>query len=219
MKQHRGLLLALAAGLILLALVGLGWQNRQEVSARHKLDEILGPKTGNLFPDNSPALPDPSMPDMNLPEPPALGQLDAPNSFFGFNIPMPKSGVEVKETPQAYELRIPLADPENESSIKLNVDPHRIEVAGQTGSKSGGAQITSSFMQSFSTSSEVLPDKISRKTEKKGDNTELVITIPKKTPGQLTEPTPKPAKPNRIEEQPPTPSLDDSFDDREHTVI
>lgn len=179
-------------GLIALLVVGSLFFTRgdsHEQAARQKLDSVLGTdsNSGNL--SELPPAQNPGGPDSNAPMlPPGW---DLSNMFH-----MPDVGVQVQETPQAYTLRIPLADPKDESSVKLSVNPHHIEVSGQSGTQKDGASMTSSFMQSFTTASELLPDKISKKQEKKGSQTELVITIPKKNPGQS-------ASPNRPTDIPP----------------
>ncbi len=197
MRNRRKVLLSLLAGFILLA-SSLAFNLRQSVgqmAAREKLDNLLGqdnpedsppvvaPEDQNPFeaPQASPNQPG------NQPENMENGQLEPPTitggSFFGLPMPLSGTGVDVQELADKYVLRIPLTDPQDASSVKLNVSPHRIEVSGQTGSKENGATVNSSFMQSFTTSQEVNPDRISRHTEKHGENTELVVTIPKKTAG------------------------------------
>lgn len=180
MSQRRKILLFILTGLILIpALVMFGTrQASSDNAARQKLDNLLGqtePEWPNAtepqaspFPMETPA---PDLPDLNS------------GSFFGLPLPMPQAGVDVQETQDSYILRIPLADPKDASSIRLNVTANRIEVSGQTGSKENGTTVTSSFMQAFTTSQEVLPGQITRKTEQNGENTAMVITIPKKQGG------------------------------------
>jgi HSP20 family molecular chaperone IbpA len=227
MSKRRGILLVVLAGLALLGAFwfAFGRQDSAEWEARQKLDDMLGQGTGTEglqptvpFPDR----PDGSIPQMpeQLPESSPQDPFQPPVRLFGFNIPMPKPAVDVKETPHAYELRVPLADPKDESGITLNVQPHRIEISGQSGSRKEGVNFSSSFMQSFSTRQEVLPDKITRRTEQKGEDTALVITIPKKSPGTISEPLPPASTP--IPPDPPesAPLLNpDSKEDGQHTVI
>jgi|GEM_PF-3000118 len=197
MKNRRKVLLSLLAGFILLASL-LAFNLHQSIgqtAAREKLDSLLGqdnpedsppiatPETQNPFepPQASPNPPDTQSGNLENGQPELPGITGG--SFFGMPMPLSGAGVDVQELADKYVLRIPLADPQDASSIKLNVSPHHIEVSGQTGSKENGATVNSSFMQSFTTSQEVNPDRISRHTEKNGENTELVVTIPKKTPG------------------------------------
>jgi HSP20 family molecular chaperone IbpA len=177
MSQRRKILSILIAGLILVpALLFLGMrQATHDNVTRQKLDRMLGqtqpewPEIGEP-PSTQPA------PDASSPPFPDMSG----GGFFGLPLPMPQAGVDVQETSDSYILRIPLADPKDASSIRLKVTPNRIEVSGQTGSKENGTTVTSSFMQAFTTSQEVLPGQVSRKTEQNGEKTEMVITIPKK---------------------------------------
>lgn len=177
MNKSRKILLGLLAGFIVIAtlLVLVMRQATGEYSAREKLNQMLGQTQPDLQnSDEAPPMPPPEAPP--LPN-------NSGGSFFGLPLPMPQAGVDVQETNSSYILRIPLADPKDASSIKLNITANRIEVSGQTGSKENGTSVTSSFMQAFTTSQEVLPGQVSRRTEKNGDNTQMVITIPKKQPG------------------------------------
>jgi hypothetical protein len=178
MSKSRNIILGLLAGLILIGalLVLVIRQATGEYAAREKLDHLLGQSQPDWqdAPDSSEA------PPLPPPEPPALPDNNHGGSFFGLPLPMPQAGVDVQETNDSYILRIPLADPKDASSIKLNVTPNRIEVSGQTGSKENGISASSSFMQAFTTSQEVMPGQISRRTEQNGDTTQMVITIPKK---------------------------------------
>lgn len=177
MRNRRLILIAGLIGLLTAAtLLYFGLHNApRDLAARRHLNDLLGQANASepeQEPEGFPAFPGP--PEGN-------------DLFFG--LPMPTTEVDVEETPSSYVLRVPLASPEASSAVKLNVTPHRIEVSGQTGSKEGGSSITSSFMQAFSTSEEVVPDQVQRATEQNGDQTELVITIPKKTSGE-GRPTP-----------------------------
>lgn len=161
MKKPMRTLLTLAALVLMVALLSFNWM-RHESSARQKLDSLLGQTSEPL----------PQIQDAQ-----AFPDWFNDSSPFGF--PMPKSGVEIQETPQAYILHISIADPKDADQVQVNVSPNRIEVSGQTGSKQGNMQSTSSFFQSFSTSQPVIPEKMSRKIEKNGSQDQLVITIPK----------------------------------------
>ncbi|HEY9686465.1 MAG TPA: Hsp20/alpha crystallin family protein [Coleofasciculaceae cyanobacterium] len=225
MSKRRGILLAVLAGLALLAVlvIGLVQRNSPEWEARQKLDDLLGQGTSELQPTSPfPERPDAGIHPMpeQLPKSPVQDPFQPPGRLFGFKLPLPKPAVDVTETPQAYELRVPLADPADESGIQLNVQPHRIEISGQSGSRKTGVNFSTSFMQSFSTRQEVLPDKITRRTEQKGEDTTLVITIPKKSPGTLSEPQPPSKIPNQPDLPEPAPLLNpDSIDEGQHTVI
>lgn len=162
MKNRRFILLAVLAGALAVLLYSVFQGTPQEVAARQHLNDLLGQASANE--------PQPEQEPFKLPE--------SDHSLFGF--PMPTTDITVEETSSNYVLRIPLASPEDSSAVKLNVTPHRIEVSGQTGSKTDGQSFSSSFMQAFSTSQEVLPDQVHRLTEQNGGKTELVITIPKK---------------------------------------
>lgn len=186
--------------LILLVLAVLQFSGSRERQARHTLDRML--EGADSAPEQS--LPDAAGPPGNSPH----AQRDQEDGWsipgFGghggglFDMPfsaLGDTGVEVRETPDRYILRVPVTKPGDADSIRLNVAPHRIEVSGQSGSGKEGAMVRSSFMQSFSTSDEVLPGAVQRRTEKRNDRTELVIIIPKKHAGQGVE--------NRQAESPP----------------
>lgn len=175
------LLSALAGFALLVLLLGVNpFQSSGDTAARHKLDRLLG-QTEDAWPDLDPAQQSDPQQSQQPEQEPSTGLPSLQGgSFFGMPMPLSGAGVDVQELADKYVLRIPLADPQDASSVKLNVDPHRIEVSGQTGSKRDGTTVSSSFLQTFSTSQEVLPDRVSRKTEQNGSDTELVITIPKK---------------------------------------
>ncbi|WP_373532991.1 hypothetical protein [Vampirovibrio sp.] len=163
MKSRGLILFSILAGMLAILLYASFQEKPQEAAARQHLNNLLGQASANEM----------------LPEPQESLKLPGVDqSFFGF--PMPTTDITVEETSSKYVLRIPLAAAEDSSSVKLNVTPHRIEVSGQTGTKTDGQSFSSSFMQAFSTHQEVLPDQVHRMTEQNGDQTELVITIPKK---------------------------------------
>lgn len=194
MRNRRKVLMSLLAGIVLLAsLLAFNLhQSSGQMGAREKLDNLLGPSDNG---EDAPPMAAPESQDFppngfetqqpppNQEEDPLAPPAITGGSFFGMPMPLSGAGVDVQELGDRYVLRIPLADPQDATSVKLNVSPHRIEVSGQTGSKENGASVNSSFMQSFTTAQEVNPDKITRRTEKNGENTELVITIPKKAAG------------------------------------
>jgi hypothetical protein len=168
--KNRGLIPgSIFAGIVVILIYASFQEKPQEAVARQHLNDLLGQASPNE-PLSSPQQP------LKLPE--------VDQSFFGF--PMPTTDITVEETSSSYVLRIPLASAEDSSSVKLNVTPHRIEVSGQTGSKTEGQSFSSSFMQAFSTHQEVIPDQVHRMTEQNGNQTELVITIPKKSGGKTS---------------------------------
>jgi len=230
MSKRRNILLIMGFGLLALtvALFLLVQHHESESAARQKLDTLLGQADETLPDQTDPFVPYPKThPNSQAPANPQIGSSPAPQSqgFLGLPIPnpmesMPDSGVNVQESPTEYVLRIPLVNPADAKNVKVDVSPHRIEVSGKVGRQEQGVSFTSSFMQSFSTSQVVLPDKMTQKTVKVGDKTELVITIPKKPGGQPNlNPPPAPEAP--LAPQAPDESLpdDNSTPSGEHRVI
>lgn len=174
------ILLGLLAVLLLSAVLLWRASNTEEQLARQRLDTLLGQQA-----EPSPFLPEATPVPMpqNLPEPGWFEPL--------FDIPEAASPVSVEEREDRYVIRVPLVSPDDAESVQVSVTPHRIEVFGQTGKKEGGAAITSTFMQSFSTPAELLPDDVQRKTERQGEKTALVITIPKKASPSATPDPPR----------------------------
>jgi hypothetical protein len=206
MKNAMRIMLTLAALILMTGLLALNWTHH-ESSARQKLDNLLG-KTPEPLPlaEEAQALPD---------------WFDKPN-LFGFSLP--KTGVRVQETAEAYILRVPVATPGDADQVQVNVSPGRIEVSGQTGSQHGNMRSSSSFFQSFTTSQPVLPQKMSKKVEKNGEQNELVITIPKsgqanKMEPQATSPAPPDLSPSRERQLQEELERDNPFDDQPHQVI
>lgn len=177
MRNRRAAGLYTLMGAALLLAVTLLWQGSSPNEARQHLDNLLGQANAN-GPEAEPAPETPTAPA--LPDPLKLPEME--NSIFG--MPVPTTDIMVEETSSAYVLRVPLAKPEDSTAIKVEVSPHRIEVSGQTGSQSEGQTVSSSFMQTFSTSQEVVPGQVHRQTEQNGKQIELVITIPKKVGGE-----------------------------------
>jgi hypothetical protein len=197
MSKRRKVLLVLAAGVMaLFAFLLLGWRHGSEdLAARQKLDNLLGQADEQPLPPVSPFIPD------ERPAPLASAPPPEPPGFLGLPIPnpmsmsgIPDSGVEVQESPTGYVLRIPLTNPAEARNVKVNVSANHIEVSGKIGRQEQGVSFTSSFVQSFSTSQPVLPNKVTQKTEKNGAKTELVIRIPKQSTGSSNiAPQPPPA--------------------------
>ena len=219
MSTRRKAALLIIAGLLALTLGSLlGLSNHSEESAaRQKLDNLLGQADTLPFaenrpsehipleapnlqappenPNNTPNATEPLGSDPLASEPPGFLGLPIPNPLAG-NVP--DSGVDVQEYAANYVLRIPLTDPVDARNVKVNVTPHHIEVSGKIGRREQGVSFSSSFMQSFSTSQAVLPDKVTQAIQKTGSKTDLVITVPKQHPGQgnsKLEPPPAPEAP------------------------
>jgi hypothetical protein len=202
MSPRRKRLVLLIAGLLLLAGVGVGlFLFRQAGAARERIVQALGEPAGAPYMLNDPAIrPQPqAIPDWSAP--PEEQQAPSPGGELSNGLPLSDllsaaGGVSVRETESAYEIRVPLADAEDAERVTLDVTPHHIRVSGQTGvqadeghTPSPGVSVTSSFLQSFDTSREVLPDQVSRRLERDGSQLELMITIPKKAGSAAGEPT------------------------------
>jgi HSP20 family molecular chaperone IbpA len=100
--------------------------------------------------------------------------------------------VQIVETPKTYDVIVPLADPNDEKSVTIEVKPHHIQVAGQlTLVSPNGKQVLgqSSFMKSMTLSEEVLPASMRREIK----NRQLHVTLLKKHPGRRA-PSPVPEK-------------------------
>lgn len=210
MNSTLRMMLTLTALILIAGLQGCSW-TRHESSARQKLDNLLG-----QAPESVPLAPIPQAEEaQRLPD------------WFGkpslFGLPMPKAGVNVQETAEAYILRVPVATPGDADQVQVNVTPDRVEVSGQTGSQQGNLRSSSSFIQSFTTSQPVVPQKMSRKIEKVGEQNELVITIPKSGASKAGPQAASPALPDmpatkqrQLQEELEQAS---PFDDQPHQVI
>lgn len=112
------------------------------------------------------------------------------------------NGIGMNETEKAYELRLPIDNPDDARNVSVEVSPHRVQVSGKRIFRTPDGQQTgsSTFMQMFTTSAEVLPDKVTRIIENTDKGKQLVVTIPKKVPGQ---------KPSTVE-TPITPETQDA---------
>lgn len=188
MKNRRfGQLIGLTGLLIVATLSYFHFQDTpKEQAARQHLNDLLGQANADETPD---AFGLPIAPPLNLSSPeqspeqpptPAPSSTPFPGPELLFGLPMPSTDIAIEETSQHYVLRVPLKKAEDSSSVKVEVTPHRIELSGKTGSEEEGESFSSSFMQTFTTSQEVLPDQVHRRTEQIDGKTELVITIPKK---------------------------------------
>lgn len=156
---------------LLVFLSGRWEQGAQQSAARNHLDTVLGQANGEAPPSDNPLSSGPAgFPEFN------------PPSVFNLGLPQTDS-VTIEESPQRYVLRVPLAEAEDSGDVQLKVTPHHIEISGQTGRQGQGGHYRSSFMQAFTTPEEVMPDQVQRRTERREDKTELVITIPKKQVG------------------------------------
>jgi len=222
-----------------LSLLALVWTHHgdeaSEMAARQKLDNVLGPNDENLpgpdinpfakdfsphEPVSPPAAKTPSENGPILPGFPNIpGLATLPNPLGG----MLDNGVDVKESAEAYVIKVPINNPDDARNVKVNVETHHIEVSGQTGHQENGASFSSSFMQSFSTSQALLPEKMTQKTEKKGNRTELVITIPKKERSQPNRQTPpataQPAPADDTPDSSPDENNNLPIQESEHRVI
>ncbi len=171
--------------------------------AKQKLDQLLGDSANPPLDQNQDALEPkdnapsgkPLAPRSNAP---GAAQSDSEEEEGPLTLPFAKAfpswldsvpglsqvNIDVAETSQAYEVRVPIEHPEDARDVQVNVTPHRIEISGQVhyGKPDSGFQGTSSFMKSFNPGVEVLPSKVQRQVKQ---NTLLVI-IPKKTPGPVT---------------------------------
>ena len=201
MSPRRKRLILLISGLLLLAGLGVGlFLFRQAGAARERIAQALGEPPGAPYMLNDPAIrpqqqavPDWSAPSEEQQAPSPWGEL--PKGSPLSDLLNGADGVSVRETESAYELRVPLADAEDAERVTVDVTPHHIRVSGQTGAQadeghtpSPGVSVTSSFLQSFDTYQEVLPDQVSRRLERDGSQLELVIMIPKKAGGTAGEP-------------------------------
>lgn len=190
MNQRRwisvGILLSVLLALLIVLFPKRG--DAQDRSARERLDQLLGQDQPRLQ-DLMPAVPMlPQLPPQLSPE--RLAEEPFFKAFPDFQSLIQKlpHAVEVIETPQAYQLKVPVASEAEAEKVQVKVLPHQIEVSGESGQ--GG--MTSHFMQSFTTSQAVDPDRIKRELQ----GQQLVITIPKKTGGAALEPsTPVPFTP------------------------
>jgi hypothetical protein len=214
MHNRRTILLLSLIGLLTLGgvLFWVSHAHRENRIARERLDQLLAQRPNELTdPMLRPQQPGfPETPDINAgPQPDPLNE--AQRLFNGMQIPMPNTGVMVQETEDRYILRIPIAEAEDADSVVANVGPNHIEVSGQTGTKRNDTSITSSFMQSFNTTQEVMPDKVSRTLERKDNQMELVITIPKKHPGMA------PSHPQTFSEEPDANAWSSPADDSNAT--
>ena len=225
MNKRRNILLIMSLGLLafVVALFIFVQHNETESVARQKLDSLLGQADETIPDQTEPFIPYPR--PQTHPNPPGNAQPQQEPGFLGLPIPslmqgMADSSVNVQESPTQYVLRIPLINPADAKNVKVDVSPNRIEISGKIGRQDQGASYTSSFMQSFSTSQTVLPEKMTQKTEKTGDKTELVITIPKK-PGAQPNYNPPPTPEAPIAPQAPESPLPDeeSTPNGEHRVI
>jgi hypothetical protein len=211
MSKQRKILLIILAGVIVITLgliMGLR-QGSHELAARHKIDSLLGQANDDVFPEDT----SPFTPYSAAPATPPSPNSTASPLLAG----IPDSGVDVQESSTAYVIRIPLLTAEDARNVKVNVTPHHIELSGNIGRQQQNVIYSSSFVQSFSTSQTVLPEKMTQKTYKIGSQAELVITIPKKQGNQPNlSPPPAPVAPTAPKAT-GEPFLED--DGTEHRVI
>jgi hypothetical protein len=92
-------------------------------------------------------------------------------------------GVDVKETPEALLIEVPVKDHQAARKIEVKASPNWVQITGQVelGDPNAGAKMTTSFMRSFNSVDPLVPEKMTRKVIQsalKGRLT-LVVTIPK----------------------------------------
>ncbi len=97
--------------------------------------------------------------------------------------------VEMKERPDAYEIEIPINQPEDGENIQARIEPKLIIVSGKyvIGSQAGFMG-TMSFHRTFRPEREVLPE-TQKRAVKDG---KLIISVDKKYPGPVENTQPLP---------------------------
>jgi len=201
-------LIALLGLLLLQAGCGSPEARRDDDKARQKLDQILGDEEQDSAPGTqrnrdesahlNPHTPQAAPQGEDSEDPLTMPFSKAFPSWLDQVATMGQPSIQVVETNTAYEIRIPVQQPQDANDVQVNVSPHRIEIAGQIhyGEKEASFQGSSSFMKGFNTSSEVLPNKVQRQVKKNL----LLVTVPKKTPSlsvkKTTQAMPKPTLKN-----------------------
>jgi hypothetical protein len=171
--------------------------------ARQKIDDLLGqdrevapqaqkpPATDDFDPNNPSGERSPEeniMPD-RLPDMPAAGNLE--HWFPSLSSLFSQDAIAVEEQPDRYIIQVPLASPDDARQVQVEVQPHHIQVSGKTGSKKQSASYSSSFLQSFQTSSEVLPSRVEQKVVAHQQSSKLMVTVYKKHPDVASSATQK----------------------------
>lgn len=181
---------------------------REDAKAREKLDQILGDDAPENQPDHAQRHREEESARPHAPAPQAAPSQEDDSedpltmpfskafpSWLDQMTSMGQPSIQVAETNSAYEIRIPIQQPDDARDVQVNVSPHHIEISGQVryGQQDAAFQGSSSFLKGFNTSSEVLPNKVQRQIKKNL----LLVTIPKKTPSlspvkKQPKATPKP---------------------------
>ncbi|MGE0199939.1 MAG: hypothetical protein AB7P76_03095 [Candidatus Melainabacteria bacterium] len=95
--------------------------------------------------------------------------------------------MQVNETPQAYEITVPLANNQNPDSVQAQASGQTIQIRGEQalGGENGGQSWgTSTFVKSWTVPQPLRGDQITRRVDEKPH--QLVITIPKAAAGAVT---------------------------------
>ncbi len=184
-----GLLLGSLALSLTLALSHAG-SRPLDRAARQKLDALLAQGEPQVVPDPGQVTP------------PALPVQPDVRSLFEL---MHAPEMDIQETPQAYEIRVPLDKPADAQNVTVDAEPHRIAVTVK--SVRGG--FSSSAMRATTTVAELLPARVKRETLTGPDGKlTLLITVPKREAGGYLPPV-VPATPNLspgiFEDQPEKP--------------
>ncbi len=186
MSVTRKMGITLLAIILILGGIALFTSKHQDDQTRNRLTSMLHDS------DQPESIPSPQPGGMNAPMP------EQPQAGFPFRFPSLAQGgmtllsnlaggPHLEETRQSYILRVPLSEESDARAISLQVNPHHVDISGETGTHSGNSQSSSSFMQSFDTAQAVVPGKVTKKIERSGNSLSLLITIPKQTASTPTQ--------------------------------
>lgn len=104
-----------------------------------------------------------------------------------------QNGLEVKDTPEAIVIEVPVKDQQAAQKIEVKASPNWVQIAGQSEVTIPGTQgkSISTFMRSFSSSDRLLPEKITRKVfmDKTTGQNKLVVRIPKADAPKTSDPS------------------------------
>jgi HSP20 family molecular chaperone IbpA len=128
--------------------------------------------------------------------------------------------VSMTETTDAYQVKIPLSQPEDEKNVQVKVDPHNVRLSGQFTLRSPDHKSvigSTSFMKSFSPAMEVNPNGVRRLLEKN----DLLVIIPKRYPGKtpINPIQPGGQSPSTPSQKPLPPDVYDQLKNRPKTII
>ena len=151
-------------------------------SAQEKLDQLFGSNHG--LPERQ----TPSNQAESKPSSPLKQSLDramdrmSPFEGMGDLLSKPlerafaQPEVQIHETPEQIELRIPLDNPEDEKNIEVNVKPNGVQVLGRFTSGNGkGFSSSTTFMRFFGSSAPLDPQHVRRQVTQDM----LMVVIPK----------------------------------------